>query len=210
VASRRAARRQTWVAARSGEATRRNARAALVWRYRVELGQALDIPWVSQSRRAPRAFTADELAVLRDVAPGVHRRCRPTVDLLYTTGARVGLLCAVELDDVTDTHVLLRRTKLRPGGIRVERAIPLNETSREAVRQLQAMPGGRRNNLLGACQHLVQDWMVVHERRTAARPASRCVPNPRPSPPGRWPNGPKLDQYDGSDQHSGQQNREGR
>ncbi len=35
-----------WVSERSSEATRRNARAALIWLHRVNLRRTLDIPWV--------------------------------------------------------------------------------------------------------------------------------------------------------------------
>jgi hypothetical protein len=48
-----------------------------------------------------RAFTLEELALLLAVALGVHRRCGPTVDLLYQP-APVGEPCAVELGEVTD------------------------------------------------------------------------------------------------------------
>ena len=46
-------------------------------------------------------------------------------DLLYATGARLGELCAAELDDVMDSHILLRRPKLRPGGIAPGRPSPI-------------------------------------------------------------------------------------
>ena len=36
---------------RSSEATRRNARAALIWHHRVNLGRTLDIPWVGPTQR---------------------------------------------------------------------------------------------------------------------------------------------------------------
>jgi hypothetical protein len=37
---------EAWVGERSSEATKRNARAALIWHFRVNLGRTLDIPWV--------------------------------------------------------------------------------------------------------------------------------------------------------------------
>lgn len=160
---------KTWVAGQSSEATQRNARAALVWWHRVELGQALALASVPQTRHAVKALTVEEVAVLRDVALGVHRRCQPTLNLLYSTGARLGELCAVELSDVTATHVVLRETKRRPGGLRVERSIPLSATSRNAVDVLRGMPAGRTNTLLGACRHAVQDWMVTLQRRSGIR-----------------------------------------
>jgi hypothetical protein len=92
----------TWVGERSSEATRRNARAALIWHFRVNLGMTLDIPWVRRLQRpVPSAYSVEELA---------HRRCRPVIDLLYSTGAR---LCAVTLEDVTDTHIVLRDAYVR-------------------------------------------------------------------------------------------------
>jgi site-specific recombinase XerD len=158
-----------WVAGRSGEATRRNARAALVWYHRTALGRTLKIATVPQTRRVPRAFSFEELARLRDIAPGVHSRCLPAIDLLYATGARVEELCAVELEDVSETHLLLRHTKTRPGGLRVERSIPLNSTSRNAVADLRQLGAWKKNTLLSACKHSVQDWMHTLELRSGIR-----------------------------------------
>src|SRR5207247_1756242 len=105
-------------------------------------------------------YTEEELALLRDAADGVHPRCRPTIELLYTTGARLGEMVGVLLEDVSETHVQLRETKRRPGGLRVERAVPLSPTSRAACDELRRMPGSRTHNLIGASKHYVQDWMV--------------------------------------------------
>lgn len=136
----------TWVSQRSSEATRRNARAALIWHHRVNLVKTLDIPWVGPTQRpVPSAFSVEELAVLRETALGVHRRCRPVIDLLYSTGARLQEACAVRLEDVTDTHVILRDTKRRPGGLQVHRAVPLGPVSRAAVFELGQLPPGKRN-----------------------------------------------------------------
>jgi integrase len=63
----------------------------------------------------------EELATIRDEALGVHRRCRPVVDLLYSTGARLQEACGITLEDVIDTHIVLRDTKRRPGGLQVHR-----------------------------------------------------------------------------------------
>ena len=158
-----------WVLRQSSEATRRNARASLVWYHRTELGQSLRVPSVPQTRHTPRAYTSEELARLQEAALGVQKRCRPTIDLLYTTGARVSELVAVAVEDVTDTHLLLRETKRRPSGLRVERLIPLNRTSRAAVGELCSMPPGRSNILVGVCKRLVQDWMVTLQARTGVR-----------------------------------------
>jgi integrase/recombinase XerD len=158
-----------WVASQSSPATRRNARAALVWYHRVELGKTVDIPHVPPVRRVPKALSDDELARLRAMALGVHPRCRPVLDLLYTTGARLQELCGVLLEDVTETHIVLRETKRRPGGLRVERAVPLSEVSRWACKELVALGPGRNNNLIGAHRHTVQSWMVELQNRTGIR-----------------------------------------
>ena len=43
-----------WVRTMSSPATRRNARAALIWYFRVDLGKTLDIPWcLTPSRSQP-------------------------------------------------------------------------------------------------------------------------------------------------------------
>ena len=92
-----------WVSERSSEATTRNARAALIWYHRVDLGRTLDIPWVRPTQRpVPSAFSVEELAVIREAALGVHARCHPVIDLLYSTGARLAEACAIRLEDVTD------------------------------------------------------------------------------------------------------------
>jgi integrase/recombinase XerD len=158
-----------WVAMQSSPATRRNARAALVWYHRMELGMTLSIPHVPQVRRVPTALSDEELARLRAMALGVHPRCRPVLDLLYTTGARLQELCGVRLEDVSGTHIVLRETKRRPGGLRVERAVPLSDVSRRAAKELVALGPGRNNNIIGASRHTVQDWMVLLQRRTGIR-----------------------------------------
>jgi hypothetical protein len=55
-----------WVSERSSEVTRRNARAALIWHFRVNLGRTLDVPRIRPLHRpVPSAFSVAELAVLR-------------------------------------------------------------------------------------------------------------------------------------------------
>lgn len=133
----------TWVAERSSEATRRNARAGLIWHFRVNVGTTLDIPWVRPMKQpVPSAFSVEELAVLREEALAVHRRCRPVIDLLYSTGARLQEACGITLEDVTNTHIVLRDTKRRPGGVQVHRTVPLGPVSRVAVRLAQDMEFG--------------------------------------------------------------------
>jgi site-specific recombinase XerD len=160
----------TWVSERSSEATRRNARAALVWHFRVNLGRTLDIPWVPPTHwPVPSAFSVEELAVIRAAALGVHPRCRPVLDLLYSTGARLAEACDIALEDVIDTHITLRNTKRRPGGLQVHRAVPLGPVSRAAVYELRELPPGKRNTLVVACQHRVQDWCRKLQKQTGIR-----------------------------------------
>ena len=159
-----------WVSERSSQATRRNARAALIWHFRVNLGKTLDIPWVRPLQwTVPSAFSVEELAVIREEALSVNRRCRPVIDLLYSTGARLQEACGITLEDVTDAHIILRDTKRRPGGLQVHRAVPLGPVSRAAVAELSQLPPGKRNTLVVACQHRVQDWMREIQRRTGIR-----------------------------------------
>ena len=161
---------ETWVGERSSEATRRNARAALIWHFRVNLGKTLDIPWVGPLQRpVPSAFSVEELAVVREAALGVHPRCRPVLDLLYSTGARLAEACDITLEDVSETHIILRNTKRRPGGLQVHRAVPLGPVSRAAVFELQQLPPGKRNTLVVACQHRVQDWCRELQKQTGIR-----------------------------------------
>jgi site-specific recombinase XerC len=75
----------------------------------------------------------------------------------------------VTLEDVTHTHIILRDTKRRPGGLQVHRAVPLGPVSRPAVAELSQLPPGKRNTLVVACQHRVQDWMRELQRRTSIR-----------------------------------------
>lgn len=160
----------TWVSERSSESTRRNARAALIWHHRVNLGKTLDIPWVRALEwTVPSAFSVEELAVIREEALSVNGRCRPIIDLLYSTGVRLQEACGITLEDVTDTHIILRDTKRRPGGLQAHRAVPLGPVSRVAVYELTQLPPGKRNTLVVACQHRVQDWMREIQRRNGIR-----------------------------------------
>jgi len=68
-----------WVAERSSEATRRNARAALIWHYRTNLGKTLDIQWERpMTVHVPQAFSVTELGLLREAAPSVHPVAGPS------------------------------------------------------------------------------------------------------------------------------------
>jgi integrase len=60
----------------------------------------------------------EELAVVREAALSVHPRCRPVIDLLSSTGARLQEACAMSLEEVTDRNIVLRDTKRRPAAFR--------------------------------------------------------------------------------------------
>jgi site-specific recombinase XerD len=143
----------------------RNARAALMWQARRE-GRALNLVQAPRVAKVPEAFTELEMAKVRQLALGQHARLPWACDVLYATGARISEACAIEPDDVTETHIVLRETKRRPGGLRVERAIPLGPVARQAVLQLRAMHAPR-TSLLGWTPHGLQQQL----RRLDA-----CVP----------------------------------
>jgi integrase/recombinase XerD len=157
-----------WVAAQSSLHQQRKVRAALIWHHRQQ-GVTLSIPFVPAPLRVPTAFTDEELARVRQLTFGVSSRCPHVIDLLYCTGARISELVSARLEDVTDTHLLLRETKRRPGGLQVQRAVPLNDTAREAAAQLALLGPGRKNNLIGAGCRTVQNWMPVLQARSGVR-----------------------------------------
>jgi hypothetical protein len=84
--------------------------------------------------------------------PGATRTARRTGD---GPEARLQELCGVALEDVTETHIVLRATKRRPGGLRVERSVPLSAVC-WACKELVALCPGRNNNLIGAYRRTVQ------------------------------------------------------
>jgi integrase/recombinase XerD len=148
-----------WVEHFAGSHQRRNARAALVWWYRVELGRTLHIDVQPSVRKVPEAFTEAQLQRVLDAARATHRRAAPCLEFLYATGARVSEATGVFLEDLTATHVILRDTKRNArSGLRVERAIPLSPRSRMAAMELRSLPPGRVNNLFGVRAHTVQNW----------------------------------------------------
>jgi site-specific recombinase XerD len=75
---------------------------------------------------------------------------------------------AVTLEEVTDSHIILRNTKRRPGGLQAPGGA-LGPVSRAAVYELRQFPPGKRNTLVVACHHRVQDWMRELQRRTGIR-----------------------------------------
>lgn len=147
-----------FVASFNGASSRQNARAALLWHHRTVVRVALDIPSEPRQTHTPVCFNEAQLGLVLSGARVLHPRAHPTLDLLYTTGARISELVGVRDEDVTDTHILLRQTKRHPGGMRWERAIPLFERSKEDVETLRRLPLGRVPNLIGVRAHTVQDW----------------------------------------------------
>lgn len=59
---------------------------------------------------------------------------------------------------MNDHSVVLRNTKRRPGGKRVERALPLGPRGQQAVTGLRYLPPGRRPGLVGATKDSVEQW----------------------------------------------------
>jgi site-specific recombinase XerD len=157
----------TWIERFPGSHQRRNARAALVWWYRTQLGRTLRVPVVVSDVKVPEAFSDVELAQILEAARVTHPRASAVLLFLYSTGARVSEAAGVLLEDVTSSHIILRETKrsARNGG-RTKRAIPLGPRSREAVAELRSLPPGRVNNLIGVRAHTVQDWCRVLSKGT--------------------------------------------
>ena len=150
---------KAWLRTLTSDHARRNARAALVWWHRTELGETLRLPPVPVTRKVPEALTDGQLTQVLTAARVVHRRAAPTLELLYATGARLNEACGVRIEDVTTTHVLLRQTKRSAAsGTRVERAIPLSPRSRSATLELRSLPPGRLNTLVGVRDHTIGDW----------------------------------------------------
>ena len=150
---------QTWVRSLASDHVKRNARAGLVWWFRTELNQTLTIASIPVTRTVPSAFSEQELERVLSSAQAVHRRTRPVLELLYSTGARLSEACGIQLEDITTTHVVLRNTKRRAGsGMRVERAIPLSPRSRAAITTLRSMPPGRKNNMMGVYYQTIEHW----------------------------------------------------
>lgn len=147
-----------WVEVFAGAHQRRNARAALLWHHRTNLRTPLSLEPQHALRKVPVAFTQEELHRLLKKAHMVHARCEPVLQLLYSTGARVNEAAGITPEDITSTHIILKETKRRPGGLRVERPIPLGRRSRQALADLAGMPLGRVQNVIGVRAHTVQDW----------------------------------------------------
>jgi integrase/recombinase XerD len=110
--------------------------------YAVHVGARPDDPTAflqcrPQARTVPVAFTPDDMDRLRVAAARLDPRYPAAIDFLYSTGARIGEAVAVTDADVSETGVLLRKTKARPGGLRQERVVPLGPRGRDAIATLQ-------------------------------------------------------------------------
>jgi hypothetical protein len=66
-----------WVESFEGSHQRTNARAALVWWHRVELGVTLRLDQVSATRKIPEAFTEPQLEVVLQAAVVSSSSSRP-------------------------------------------------------------------------------------------------------------------------------------
>jgi site-specific recombinase XerD len=144
-----------WVAALPSVHARRNGRAALR-RY----DPALDIPWEATPRRVPRALTDQQLMTVRGAAGTLGPRYLHAVNFLYATGARVGEACGVRADDVSLAGVVLRETKRRPGGLRVERFVPCGRLGLDAAAGLLECRTSRsRPTVIGVGSYQVEAWL---------------------------------------------------
>ncbi|MBV9292350.1 MAG: tyrosine recombinase XerC [Frankiales bacterium] len=141
-------------------------------------GAALTSP--RPHRHLPEVLRADEAAAALDAAADdtpVGMRDRAVLELLYATGARVGELCGLDVDDL-DRH---RRTVRVLGKGRKERVVPVGEPASDAVerwleagRPALATPASGPALLLGARGGRIDSRTVrrvVHERlRLAGAP----------------------------------------
>ncbi len=136
----------------------RAARSALLWYHRETGGNVLDLPARPAVERVPRALTVAEVSEVLDAMFSYNPRAGYTAALLYATGARVSEAVGVATNDVQGDAVVLRHTKRRPGGKRVERAVPLGPRGQHAVTGLRYLPPGRRPGLVGATKDSVEGW----------------------------------------------------
>jgi site-specific recombinase XerD len=93
-----------------------------------------------RTRPARRSLTHDQFEEARAECFVDGRRLGYTFDLLYSTGARVAEAVAIVPDDIMGEQVVLRHTKRRRSGLRVERVIPLGPRGKRAVTGLLSLP----------------------------------------------------------------------
>jgi integrase len=121
--------------------------------------------WISVPREkyGPAPYlTPTELEQVFSAAERIDPRARPTLELLYTTGARVGSLCSITIDDV-DTLKHLISFRVAKGSKPYTN--PLNDRAMRAVQNLldlaaysPAKAAGRRDTLVGVASCIVQRW----------------------------------------------------
>jgi site-specific recombinase XerD len=159
-----------WLATLTHESAH-GARSALLWYHRETGGNVLELPAPPQVERIPRALTVEQLASVLEAMFAFNPRAGYTAALLYGTGARVSEAVGIHLSDVDEARVLLRQTKRRPGGRRVERAVPLGPRAKWATNGLSYLPPGRSKapGLVGASRDAVESWFKRVEPDTGIR-----------------------------------------
>jgi site-specific recombinase XerD len=148
---------QEWLPTLTLESSR-TARSALIWYHRQTGGNVLGLPQVPQVDRIPKALSSDRLEAFLEAAFAYHPRAAYTAGLLYSTGARVSEATAIREEDVDGRQVVLRNTKRRPGGRRVERVVPLAPRGERAIQGLVYLPPGHRPTLVGYGRDTVEAW----------------------------------------------------
>jgi site-specific recombinase XerD len=159
-----------WLATLTSDSAH-GARSALLWYHRETAGNVLELPAPPPAEVIPRALTVDQVATVLEAMFAFNPRAGYTAALLYGTGARVGEAVAIEPGDVTGDMVVLRKTKRRPGGKRVERAVPLGPKAQWATTGLRYLPQGRSKTpaLVGASKDAVESWFKRVEPVTSIR-----------------------------------------
>jgi integrase/recombinase XerD len=147
------------------------ARSALLWYHRETGGNILDLPAPPRIERIPRALTVDQVAEVLEAMFAFNPRAGYTAALLYGTGARVSEAVGIKAEDVREDLVVLSHTKRRPGGKRVERAVPLGPKAKWAMTGLRYLPPGRSPHpgVVGASKDAVERWFKRVEPDTGIR-----------------------------------------
>jgi integrase len=122
--------------------------------------------WISVPRRKygdAEYLEPDELEQVLGAAERLDPRARPTLELMYATGARVGSLCAVTPDDV---DLAKRQIRFRVTKGDKPYTNPLNDRGLQAAQRLLELrdyvaphgPQHRRPTLVGVGPVVVQRW----------------------------------------------------
>lgn len=138
--------------------TQHTARSALLWYHRETGGNVLELPAPPRVERVPRALTVEQVSEVLEAMFSYNPRAGYSAALMYATGARVSEAVGIQHEDADESRVVLRKTKRRPGGKRVERAVPLGPRGQRAVTGLRYLPPGRRPGLVGASRDSVEQW----------------------------------------------------